>query len=182
MAGSRRHPQRPCSTPGPTPLTPRPPVPAIVNTEIIELLTARGVAVDVDHAEGGWAAPCLPVARRPRRQCPARARTCLTPGRRRQPSENYKGQTALHCAAKAGFDQIVASATRPRGRGERQRRQGRNAAGDCVALHSQRQGSARGCHRPAHRRGWRSGPRWQLGGEFLLRRCKHILLVGYHGS
>ena len=78
----------------------------IVNTEIIELLTARGVAVDVDHAEGGWP-PLVFQSRGDRGGNVQRVRELLDCGADVN-VRNHKGQTALHCAAKAGFDQIVA--------------------------------------------------------------------------
>ena len=78
----------------------------IVNAEIIELLTARGVAVDVDHAEGGWP-PLVFQSRGDRGGNVQRVRALLDAGADVN-VRNYKGQTALHCAAKAGFDQIVA--------------------------------------------------------------------------
>lgn len=78
----------------------------IVNAEIIKLLTARGVAVDVDHAEGGWP-PLVFQSRGDRGGNVQRVRALLDAGVDVN-VRNYKGQTALHCAAKAGFDQIVA--------------------------------------------------------------------------
>ena len=78
----------------------------IVNAEIIELLTARGVAIDVDHAEGGWP-PLVFQSRGDRGGNVQRVRALLDQGADVN-VRNYKGQTALHCAAKAGFDQIVA--------------------------------------------------------------------------
>ena len=78
----------------------------IVNAEIIELLTARGIAVDVDHAEGGWP-PLVFQSRGDRGGNIQRVRELLDCGADVN-VRNHKGQTALHCAAKAGFDQIVA--------------------------------------------------------------------------
>ncbi len=78
----------------------------IVNADIIELLTAHGVAVDVDHAEGGWP-PLVFQARGDRGGNVQRVRELLDRGADVN-VRNYKGQTALHCAAKAGFDPIVA--------------------------------------------------------------------------
>ena len=78
----------------------------IVNAEIIELLTARGGGVDVDHAEGGWP-PLVFQSRGDRGGNVQRVHALLDAGADVN-VRNYKGQTALHCAAKAGFDQIVA--------------------------------------------------------------------------
>ena len=78
----------------------------IVNPKIIELLTARGGAMDVDHAEGGWP-PLVFQSRGDRGGSVQRVRALLDAGADVN-VRNYKGQTALHCAAKAGFDQIVA--------------------------------------------------------------------------
>ena len=125
----------------------------IVNPEIIELLTARGVAVDVDHAEGGWPPLVFPVARRPRRQCPARVRPARRRGRRQR--QELQGPDGIALRRQSGIRPNHHPAARPWGRSECQRRQGRNAAGDCVAFQGQRQGSACCCRRPAHRRWWR---------------------------
>lgn len=78
----------------------------IVNAEIIELLTARGVAVDVNRAEGGWP-PLVFQARGDRGGNVQRVRDLLDRGADVN-VRNHKGQTALHCAAKAGFAPIVA--------------------------------------------------------------------------
>lgn len=78
----------------------------IVNAEIRKLLTARGGAVDVDHAEGGWP-PLVFQSRGDRGGNVQRVRDLLNCGADVN-VRNYKGQTALHCAAKAGFVPIVA--------------------------------------------------------------------------
>lgn len=78
----------------------------IVNPEIIALLTARGVAVAVDHAEGGWP-PLVFQSRGDRGGNIQRVRALLDCGADVN-VRNHKGQTALHCAAKAGFDHLVA--------------------------------------------------------------------------
>ena len=78
----------------------------IVNPEIIELLAAHGVEIDVDHAEGGWP-PLVFQSRGDRGGNVQRVRDLLDAGADIN-VRNYKGQTALHCAAKAGFDHIVA--------------------------------------------------------------------------
>ncbi len=78
----------------------------IVNAGIVELLAARGVAVDVDHAEGGWP-PLVFQSRGDRGGNVQRVRDLLDRGAHVN-VRNHKGQTALHCAAKAGFDRIVA--------------------------------------------------------------------------
>lgn len=78
----------------------------IVNAEIIELLSARGVAIDVDHAEGGWP-PLVFQSRGDRGGNVQRVCDLLDRGANVN-VRNHKGQTALHCAAKAGFDRIVA--------------------------------------------------------------------------
>ena len=78
----------------------------IVNAEIIELLAARGVAMEVDRAEGGWP-PLVFQARGDRGGNVQRVRDLLELGADVN-VRNHKGQTALHCAAKAGFEPIVA--------------------------------------------------------------------------
>ncbi len=78
----------------------------IVNPAIIELLTAGGGTVDIDHAEGGWP-PLVFQSRGDRGGNVQRVCALLNAGADVN-VRNYKGQTALHCAAKAGFDQIVA--------------------------------------------------------------------------
>ena len=125
----------------------------IVNPEIIELLTARGVAVDVDHAEGGWP----PLVFQSRGDRGGNVQRVRDPARLRgqHQCQEPQGPDGIALRRQSGIRPNCRLAARPRGRGKRQRRQGRNAAGDCIALQGQRQGSARGCHRPAHRRGWR---------------------------
>ena len=124
----------------------------IVNAEIIELLTARGVALDVDHAEGGW--PALVFQSRGDRGGNVQRVRDLLDRRSRRQRQELQGPDGIALRRQSGIRSNRLLAARPRGRGKRQRRQGRDAAGNCVALQGERQGSARGCRRPAHRR-WR---------------------------
>ena len=78
----------------------------IVNAEIIELLTRSRRRRRCGPRRGRLAAPCLPVARRPRRQCPARAR----PARREGPtSTSGTTRARRHCTAPPKRDSTKSS-------------------------------------------------------------------------
>ena len=85
----------------------------IVNTEIIELLTARGGTVDVDHAEGGWPPLVFQSPRRSRRQRPARAR----PARRwsRCQRQELQGPDGIALRRQSGIRPNRRPAARPWG-------------------------------------------------------------------
>ena len=72
--------------------------------DILRALLDAGA--DPTHAEGGWP-PLVFQSRGDRGGNVQRVRALLDAGADVN-VRNYKGQTALHCAAKAGFDQIVA--------------------------------------------------------------------------
>ena len=77
-----------------------------VSAEIAAVLAEHGAGVSVDHAEGGWP-PLVFQARGDRGGNVDRVRDLLDRGAHVD-VRKYKGQTALHCAAKAGFTEIVA--------------------------------------------------------------------------
>lgn len=78
----------------------------IANPAIVELLRSRGVAANPDHAEGGWP-PIVFHSRGDRGGDVERIRRLIAAGADVN-ARNHKGQTALHCAAKAGFGEIAA--------------------------------------------------------------------------
>lgn len=77
----------------------------ITDPAINELLDKYGVPFDPDVAEGGWP-PLVYSARGDRGGSLETVRELLGQGADVN-QRNYKGQTALHCAAKAGFVHIV---------------------------------------------------------------------------
>ena len=88
------------------PAAAEPPRSGIANEEILALLEAHGVDHGVDYAEGGWP-PIVYQSRGDRGGNIGRVRDLIERGANVN-VRNYKGQTALHCSAKAGFVDIVA--------------------------------------------------------------------------
>ena len=88
------------------PATSEPPRSGIGNPELVALLEAHGVEDDPNHAEGGWP-PIVFLSRGDRGGNVERVRRLIDRGADVN-VRNHKGQTALHCAAKAGFAPIVA--------------------------------------------------------------------------
>ena len=78
----------------------------MTNPEILRLLASRGVEYNPDHAEGGW--PTIVFQSRGDRGGDARRVRDLLDQGADVNARNHKGQTALHCAAKAGFVDIAA--------------------------------------------------------------------------
>ena len=78
----------------------------ITHAGLLEVLARHGAPVDVNRAEGGWP-PLVFQSRGDRGGSVERVRALLDLGADVD-ARNYKGQTALHCAARAGFDGIVA--------------------------------------------------------------------------
>ena len=83
-----------------------PPRAGVLDGEVRRVLQAHGVGADADTAEGGWP-PLVFQCRGDRGGNVERVRALLTAGAA-VGARNHKGQTALHCAAKAGFEDIVA--------------------------------------------------------------------------
>ena len=83
-----------------------PPRAGVLDGEVRRVLRAHGVEADVDTAEGGWP-PLAFQCRGDRGGNVERVRALLAAGAD-VGGRNHKGQTALHCAAKAGFKDIVA--------------------------------------------------------------------------
>ena len=83
-----------------------PPRSGLTDKAIIALLEAHGVSYGPDHAEGGWP-PIVFQSRGDRGGSVARVRELIAQGADVN-VRNTKGQSALHCAAKAGFVDIVA--------------------------------------------------------------------------
>ena len=83
-----------------------PPRSGIANPRIVALLATHGGAVDPDHAEGGWP-PIVFQCRGDRGGDIAKVRQLIDSGADVN-ARNDKDQTALHCAAKAGFADIAA--------------------------------------------------------------------------
>ncbi|MCY4015172.1 MAG: ankyrin repeat domain-containing protein [Gammaproteobacteria bacterium] len=88
------------------PASSEPPRSGLTDNAIIALLKAHGVAYGPDHAEGGWP-PIVYQSRGDRGGSVARVRELIEQGADVN-VRNHKGQSALHCAAKAGFVDIVA--------------------------------------------------------------------------
>ena len=82
-----------------------PPRVGIANPAIVDLLAAHGARPDVDRPEGGWP-PIVFQCRGDRGGNIERVRALLAAGANVN-ARNHKGQAALHCAAKAGFVDIV---------------------------------------------------------------------------
>ena len=78
----------------------------IVDPGLLEVLARHGVRVDVNQAEGGW--PPLVFQSRGDRGGSIRTVRALLDLGADVHGRNHKGQTALHCAARAGFDRIAA--------------------------------------------------------------------------
>ena len=87
------------------PASSEPPRSGLTDKAIIALLEAHGVSYGPDHAEGGWP-PIVYQSRGDRGGSVARVRELIEQGADVN-VRNYKGQSALHCAAKAGFVDIV---------------------------------------------------------------------------
>ena len=83
-----------------------PPRSGIANPAMVGLLKAHGVDYGPDHAEGGWP-PIVFQSRGDRGGNVERVRALIEAGADVN-VRNHKGQSALHCAAKAGFADIVA--------------------------------------------------------------------------
>ncbi len=90
---------------GLNPATAESPRSGLANPDIIALLARHGVNCDPNHAEGGWP-PIVFQSRGDRGGSVARIRALIDCGADVN-ARNHKGQTALHCAAKAGFVNIV---------------------------------------------------------------------------
>ena len=87
------------------PASSEPPRSGLTDDAIIALLEANGISYGPDHAEGGWP-PIVFQSRGDRGGSVARVRELIEQGADVN-VRNHKGQTALHCAAKAGFVDIV---------------------------------------------------------------------------
>ena len=87
------------------PASSEPPRSGLTDRAIIALLEAQGVSYAPDHAEGGWP-PIVYQSRGDRGGSVARVRELIEQGADVN-VRNHKGQSALHCAAKAGFVDIV---------------------------------------------------------------------------
>ena len=86
--------------------TAAPPRSGIANPRIVDLLRAEGLDCGPDRAEGGWP-PIVFLSRGDRGGSVDRIRDLIERGADVD-VRNDKGQTALHCAARAGFTGIVA--------------------------------------------------------------------------
>ena len=82
-----------------------PPRSGIKSEAVRDVLRRHGATVDVDHAEGGWP-PLVFASRGDRGGDVGKVRRLLDEGADVN-VRNAKAQTALHCAAKAGFVEIV---------------------------------------------------------------------------
>ena len=77
----------------------------ITNPKIVNLIASQGGDVDIDRAENGWP-PIVYLSRGDRGGDVARIQELIEQGENLN-VQNHKGQTALHCAAKAGFVDII---------------------------------------------------------------------------
>ena len=77
----------------------------LTNSDLIALLSSRGVDCDPNRVEDGWP-PIVFQSRGDRGGSVARIRDLIARGADVN-ARNYKGQTALHCAARAGFVEVV---------------------------------------------------------------------------
>ena len=77
----------------------------VANPTMLALLESHGIFEGPDHAEGGWP-PIVFQSRGDRGGKVARVQALIDNGADVN-ARNHKGQTALHCAAKAGFAPIV---------------------------------------------------------------------------
>lgn len=77
----------------------------IQDERIIELLASHGGDVDINKAENGWP-PIVYQSRGDRGGDVSRIADLIDKGANID-IQNYKGQSALHCASKAGFVEIV---------------------------------------------------------------------------
>ena len=77
----------------------------IQNERIIELLASHGADVDINKAENGWP-PIVYQSRGDRGGDVSRVTDLIEKGAHID-IQNYKGQSALHCASKAGSVEIV---------------------------------------------------------------------------
>ena len=87
------------------PASSEPPRSGLTDDAVIALLKAHGVSYGPDHAEGGWP-PIVFQSRGDRGGNVARVRELIDRGADVN-VRNHRGQTALHCAAKAGFIDIA---------------------------------------------------------------------------
>ena len=87
------------------PASSEPPRSGLTDPSIIRLLKRHGIAYGPDHAEGGWP-PIVFQSRGDRGGNVARVGDLIDQGADVN-VRNHKGQTALHCAAKAGFVDIA---------------------------------------------------------------------------
>lgn len=78
----------------------------VLDAAVRDVLRSHGVEAGGDSAEGGWP-PIVFQCRGDRGGNVERVRALLAGGAD-VGARNHKGQTALHCAAKAGFEDIVA--------------------------------------------------------------------------
>ena len=77
----------------------------IDSSELVELLASHGAKIEIDASDNGW--PSLVyICRGDRGGNPQTVQELLNEGADVNVT-NYKGQTALHCAAKAGFVEPV---------------------------------------------------------------------------
>ena len=77
----------------------------VLSRAVLDVLAAAGIADDPNRAEGGWP-PIVFQSRGDRGGSVERVRELIDRGADVNVT-NHKGQTALHCAAKAGFVDIV---------------------------------------------------------------------------
>ena len=112
-----------------------PPRAGVADPRIVEVLERHGMAVDPDRAEGGWP-PLVFHCRGDRGGDLQRVRRLLDAGAEVN-VRNHKAQTALHCAAKAGFVAIAALLVERGAKVDAEDRDGRHAARRCLAFDDQ---------------------------------------------